>query len=76
MSNSYFDLGYTGLKVEDFSLFEGGTLVLTWIFRLKWGKGGGLNFLLMSFFNLGCNYTSFISLLHTFVLKIYVGLSL
>jgi hypothetical protein len=44
VSNSDFDLGYTGLKVEDFSLFEGGTLVLTWIFRLKWGGGPEFSF--------------------------------
>ena len=29
VSNSDFELGYTGLKVDDFSLLEGGTLVLT-----------------------------------------------
>ena len=59
VSNSDFDFGYTGLKVEDFSLLEGVTLV---------------NFLLMSFCNLRCNYTSLISLLRTLVLKILVRL--
>ena len=70
VSNSSFQLRYTELNIDDFSLLQGWTFGFASTLGLRWGSWL-LNYFLMSFLNTRCNYTSLISLLLNFFWKFW-----